>query len=516
MKKKLLLLPLMMLVLSSCSLFGSPSPSPSQSDPTSSDPTSSDPSDSGTSSSDPCDSSDSTSSHPSSSDDVVEYTVTFDLNYPDAVGAPNPQSIPKYGLVSKPNDPVRDDYTFVHWFEGIDSTVAWDFDNTGVTKDMTLRAEWLYNYIDPIPTPKTFYVRAPDYWLEDSHVVALYAWVDGSVGPESNSAWPGEMMTHVSGQIYTYDVEVKFTHIVFARVTSTGDEPAIGSKAQTIDLDVAATNNPYVDFFWINDDVRYDDDLCYGRWGVYPDEPDDGPPPVTKTFYVRAPSYWLADNHVVAIHAFNDVTNENNLPWPGDRMAHVSGQIYSYEVEDKFTHIVFARVNPVGDEPTDGTRAQTYDLDITNLASPDYDFYWINDDIRYEDDKCQGLWGIYPDEPTPPTPTPGTVYYVQIPTYWTIDGGVAGIHMWDGNNHSPVGWPGQIMNHVDDRLYSFEVPGDYDNFMFVRVSPNGEDWGAKTIDLSKSMAGTHNLYTINEAVVWGDPGCEGVWSTYTV
>lgn len=106
-------------------------------------------------------------------------------------------------------------------------------------------------------------------------------------------------------------------------------------------------------------------------------------------------------------------------------------------------------------------------------------------------------------------------YYVEIPLWWDFDGAVASIYMWDEDENYPAPWPGELMDHVNGRIYSFEIPDEYDNFIFARVSPNLEDWGAKTINLNKDMAGSHNLYTINEEVVWGDPGCSGVWSTYT-
>ena len=53
----------------------------------------------------------------------------------------NTVSIPYGGTVSKPADPVREDYDFKGWFTAAEGGEEWDF-STKVTKDMTLYAQW--------------------------------------------------------------------------------------------------------------------------------------------------------------------------------------------------------------------------------------------------------------------------------------------------------------------------------------------------------------------------------------
>ena len=143
---------------------------------------------------------------------------------------------------------------------------------------------------------------------------------------------------------------------------------------------------------------------------------------------------------------------------------------------------------------------------------------WLFDvDVVNEDLTLYASW-------TPVAPVQKT-YYVQIPTIWTSDGGVAGVYIWEDDEHRVADWPGLLINHVSDRLYSCEVPDEYSNFIFVRVNPNVSEWataenkgywGAQTIDLNKDEAGVHNLYTIDEDIKWTGDGdkCSGVWSTY--
>ena len=112
---------------------------------------------------------------------------------------------------------------------------------------------------------------------------------------------------------------------------------------------------------------------------------------------------------------------------------------------------------------------------------------------------------------------PPKTFYVDIPEFWKVDGGLPAIHMWDSEELPNTTWPGNRMTLVSGDIYSYEVPGSYANFMFARVNPTDPiaDWGAKTIELSFTDAGTNNLFTIDETVLWGDPGCSGTWSVYS-
>ena len=76
----------------------------------------------------------------------LTYTVTFDSDGGSEVAA---QSLPTGGKAEKPNDPVREGYTFNGWYQvtGTDpeetlAETAFDFENTDITEDITLKAVW--------------------------------------------------------------------------------------------------------------------------------------------------------------------------------------------------------------------------------------------------------------------------------------------------------------------------------------------------------------------------------------
>ena len=107
------------------------------------------------------------------------------------------------------------------------------------------------------------------------------------------------------------------------------------------------------------------------------------------------------------------------------------------------------------------------------------------------------------------------IYYVDIPEFWKADSASVALYAWEGEANNV--FPGMRMNNVSGDIYSYSLSSQYTNFIFVRVSPNEPttDWGAKTVDLTVSAAGSNNLFTIAETVQWGNPGCQGVWSVYS-
>jgi uncharacterized repeat protein (TIGR02543 family) len=77
----------------------------------------------------------------SSSGTTTKYTVTFNLNYDGATGAPDAQTITSGGTATKPTDPSRDSYSFNGWYAEAACTNAFDF-ATAITADTTLYAKW--------------------------------------------------------------------------------------------------------------------------------------------------------------------------------------------------------------------------------------------------------------------------------------------------------------------------------------------------------------------------------------
>lgn len=79
-----------------------------------------------------------------------EFVVTFDTDGGSAVAS---QTIKEGGKVTKPADPVKDDFTFDAWYREAGLQNEWNFDAGTVTGDMTLYAGW-----DAIPGIDEFVV----------------------------------------------------------------------------------------------------------------------------------------------------------------------------------------------------------------------------------------------------------------------------------------------------------------------------------------------------------------------
>ncbi|MCD8002879.1 MAG: InlB B-repeat-containing protein [Clostridia bacterium] len=69
------------------------------------------------------------------------YTVSFDLNYDGATGAPTSQSVSYGSTATAPTSPTRDGYTFAGWYTSASGGSAYSFSTT-VTGDITLYAHW--------------------------------------------------------------------------------------------------------------------------------------------------------------------------------------------------------------------------------------------------------------------------------------------------------------------------------------------------------------------------------------
>lgn len=74
---------------------------------------------------------------------INHYTVTFDLNYTGATGAPANQDITYQGNVTRPENPTRDGYTFLGWFLGAgDEAAEFNVASGQITEDTVLYAHW--------------------------------------------------------------------------------------------------------------------------------------------------------------------------------------------------------------------------------------------------------------------------------------------------------------------------------------------------------------------------------------
>ena len=120
----------------------------------------------------------------------------------------------------------------------------------------------------------------------------------------------------------------------------------------------------------------------------------------------------------------------------------------------------------------------------------------------------------------PYEPAMKTIYCKMDKAWWTADNAAVGIYAWGDNSAQLAAWPGVRMTPVEGEtgVWSIELDiNTYKNCIFTRVNGSGDiaDWGAKTANQT-IPTDDNDMFTItNDAAVWGDPGCDGVWSVYT-
>lgn len=78
-----------------------------------------------------------------SSSSTTKYTVSFDLNYEGATGAPASQSVKKGEKATIPEDPEREGYIFAGWSTSKDNNDLFDFIGTEIMANYTLYAYWI-------------------------------------------------------------------------------------------------------------------------------------------------------------------------------------------------------------------------------------------------------------------------------------------------------------------------------------------------------------------------------------
>lgn len=70
------------------------------------------------------------------------YTVSFDLNYEGATGAPASQTVNSGDISTMPNDPERENFAFVGWHTEKNSITPFDFESE-IKSNYTLYAHWI-------------------------------------------------------------------------------------------------------------------------------------------------------------------------------------------------------------------------------------------------------------------------------------------------------------------------------------------------------------------------------------
>lgn len=188
-------------------------------------------------------------------------------------------------------------------------------------------------YTEPSNGTVTIYFENTYGWSS----VYWHAWNDAGA---TNTPWPGDMMTNVSGNIYSATVSTEFTGIIF-------NDGSGSDSAKTEDTYIAGDGQMFSNGSW----TTYDPNGNYGG-GDDPYYPSGG----GNTVYFSNNRGWST------VYAYCWSGDSNNGQWPGVQMTYATTNefgedIYSYDVPDGMTNIIF----------TDGS-SQTVDIDLTTVS----------------------------------------------------------------------------------------------------------------------------------------------------
>lgn len=167
------------------------------------------------------------------------------------------------------------------------------------TNDENVRLDRLSNTV-------TLYFNKPSHW----DYCYAYVWKTINGTDYMAVSWPGSLMTHVAGTIYSYSFSntENYTNVVFSNgednpvaYEENGNENNYDECTKTVDLTIA------------NGHLYH----ASGDGGTY----------TTQTVYFRKPSDWSK----VSAHAFKESGDYHSFTeWPGDLCTNCGADIYSY------------------------------------------------------------------------------------------------------------------------------------------------------------------------------------------
>ena len=164
---------------------------------------------------------------------VTSYTVTFDTQGGSSIDS---VKVNRNGTVAKPEDPVREGYTFEGWFTDADCTGAYDFD-TKVTKNITLYAKWTEKTTEPVDPEDP---AGDGEWENPFADVAEGDWFYDYV----RYAHENGLFAGVSGTEFDPDEGMTRAMIVTVLYRAEG-EPATGNESRSDSFDDVALQSWY-------------------------------------------------------------------------------------------------------------------------------------------------------------------------------------------------------------------------------------------------------------------------------
>lgn len=190
----------------------------------------------------------------------------------------------------------------------------------------------------------TVYVKLNNGWTQ----VYIYAWTEGA---GNNAQWPGEKMTKVTDDVYSYTYSKDFNKVIFNNGSG-------GNGNQTADLTYTGNGG--------NGRIY---DLATGTWSDYANAPTNPTSATTATSATSAttatqPSTSSSGNGVTVylnneagwsnLHCYMwDDANGKNAAWPGESMTAIGDGVYMYTASKAYANCIFNN---------GGNNSQTADL----------------------------------------------------------------------------------------------------------------------------------------------------------
>ena len=238
---------------------------------------------------------------------------------------------------------------------------------------------------------RTIYFAVSTNWQEANARFAAYTWSDGSDGTFTS-------MTKVTDSIYSAEIANSKANIIFTRMNpATTDNNWDNKWNQTADLTIPADKN----CFNIN---AGEWDGANGTWSTYDVNPTESTTtttqpittPVTDSTIFFAPSTsWTQDNARFSMYMWNN-SGDNFVS-----MTKNADGVYTAELPDGYTNVIFVRMNP-NTSANDWNDAWNQTADLTVPQGKNY--FTLNEG---EWDGANGTWSTYtlPTEPTEPVTT---------------------------------------------------------------------------------------------------------------
>ena len=272
---------------------------------------------------------------------------------------------------------------------------------------------------DPVAGTITIYFENTHGWSS----VYWHAWNEAGA---TSTPWPGDMMTNVSGNVYSATISSEYTGIIF-------NDGSGNDFNKTSNTTIAGDGMMFSNGSW----VTYD-----------PNGGNDNPNPPTpsgNTIYVKDNAGW----GTVYCHYWSSTSGS---VWPGDQMTSLGNGVYSITIDSSYAGIVF----------NNGNGVQTGNLTLN--------FGQIYDN-------ASGSWSAYSDNGGNGGGNGGDVVSGDY-IYFTDNAGWGTVycHTWNMVGGTTV-WPGTQMENVGGNQYKVMVDGSHTNVKF-----NGGDGGPESAE----------------------------------